>query len=210
METDGAKPKRARVAKEVKMLTQEERFKEAQLTEVINAKSLEELLRVEEAAKKVAAKGKGHLGPTILYTSAGGKGFLAFSQCEFPTWEKPEKLPSTMQRGCLCVVSKRPARYLDPQTNLPYSGIAELKAIRAKPTVYKPALSVAVVRAAASGGGVVADIASSSVRSSFVAPSIAISSSSAFPSSSLSWSPLVAVLVDGVSRISGVCISGVA
>ena len=38
----------------------------------------------------------------------------------------------TARRPTTCVITKQPAKYVDPLTNLPYANIAAFKAIRAK------------------------------------------------------------------------------
>jgi len=83
---------RKRQVAPIRILTQEEQLAEAERTEILNRKSLEDLLRVEEQAKRLVARKPTPLVPSVLTIS----------------WNKNARLPSRMPGKMAANASQRP------------------------------------------------------------------------------------------------------
>lgn len=64
-----------------RMLTQEEQLEQAKITEVLNRNSLEELLRIEEAQKRITVRKRGVVGAAIFLRDRAGASTVAFKYC---------------------------------------------------------------------------------------------------------------------------------
>ncbi|KAI8420740.1 LOW QUALITY PROTEIN: hypothetical protein MSG28_007963 [Choristoneura fumiferana] len=128
---------------EEKMPSQEELLEEALITEQENLKSLERFEQIELERKKVRPTKKTITGPVIKYHSFAVpipsdeqdtavpeitlsdiiKSEEAFNACY--KMAQPKRRPEM-----LCAVTKRPARYIDPITKLPYRSVDAFRIIR--------------------------------------------------------------------------------
>lgn len=117
-----------------KAWTQEERLKEAEVTEVINRKSLEDLLRIEDLNKKKAMPSREIMrGPGVITSSHGGRTLVTFTR--LPTGSM---WPAVLTQGAtscpqpdFCLLTKLPAKYKDPHTGLPFATVQAFKTIQA-------------------------------------------------------------------------------
>lgn len=140
------KPVRKVVVPERK-LTAQEMFQEAARTEVINKAALERLLELEEEKRKDTIRKRVIGGPRIKYSSRTvqrnpeqpntrkGVNTITFTGVDGITISKPKPDNSgfgSKRRPTVCHITKKPAKYVDPLTELPYHDLAAFKAIRAK------------------------------------------------------------------------------
>ncbi|KAI1714079.1 YL1 nuclear protein [Ditylenchus destructor] len=112
--------------------TQEERLKEAKITAVENVESLKrfetmEVERRKRQAKPVARKKlEGPIIKTISKLSEDGKEAIQLVCVpDLKTFEKPQK-----KEFRTCAVTGRPAKYIDPITELPYADLEAFKKLR--------------------------------------------------------------------------------
>lgn len=137
-----AVPKRKRKVQPEVQLSQADLLAEAAVTEVYNRRMLAELLaREEETRRKAVVKKKRYAGPKVRIVDkavpdeAAEGGRRADATLEFTGVDRVPRAindkapppPPTVR----CVISGRPARYFDPQTQQPYRGIEEFRALRA-------------------------------------------------------------------------------
>jgi vacuolar protein sorting-associated protein 72 len=125
------RPKRKRPKVERRVLTQAERMAEAEHTEVLNRQSLADLLRQEEEKKRVVERRVRFEGPTIRFVSRNGKSLLAFKAGFPPELDPNAPQPQPAKRGQLCVVTGKPALYVDPRSKLPFANVAAYRQLRA-------------------------------------------------------------------------------
>nr|XP_039269592.1 vacuolar protein sorting-associated protein 72 homolog [Styela clava] len=125
----------------VRRLTQEELMQEAERTERKNLKSLHNYQRLEANRKKSSTKKRTFAEPTIKYLSTTmpsvdpdepskiSRDFIIFSEPEvFKNefhWKKQPRINKP-----ICPVTNKPARYIDPLTNIPYYDMDAFKLIR--------------------------------------------------------------------------------
>ena len=129
-ETQATKRRALNANKEpVAKLTQEQLLAEAARTELLNQRSLQLLLHIEEDKKRVRNKKKQDSGPMIRYYSKNGRSTITF--CE------PLGIPPVMnQRGDKypgpkrCAVTGLPAKYIDPVTGHYYANADAFKKLR--------------------------------------------------------------------------------
>jgi vacuolar protein sorting-associated protein 72 len=62
-------------------LTQKEQLEQAKLTEIHNKNSLEELLKIEEAQKRITVRKRGVIGPAIFTRDRAGAAAVSFKHC---------------------------------------------------------------------------------------------------------------------------------
>ena len=139
----------------VRRLTQEELLKLAEKTEKKNLKSLEKYQRLEANRKKVTVKRKTFDGPTVTFLSTVvpvedstpdkntaspdepntydpnkmSRNFVVFSDdatFDKTFYHKRKRTPSKLY----CPVTRKPARYIDPLTKIPYYDMTAYKIIR--------------------------------------------------------------------------------
>jgi hypothetical protein len=124
---------------EHKHWTQTERLAEAARTELINRKSLEDLLRLEELNKKKAMPVRVFpTGPRVLFYDKGGKSRISFvdtvaseqSKCANGWAEMFKELSLSLPDRDTCAVTHMPARYRDPLTGIPYATVEAFRVIR--------------------------------------------------------------------------------
>nr|CAB3267650.1 TCFL1 protein [Phallusia mammillata] len=141
----------------IRRLTQEELLAEAEKTEKKNLKSLENYQRLEANRKKTMAKKRTFDGPTVKYISTTmtvapntnnvdvekvdspltnpdaknktSQNFVVFSHDaifhDTFKWKRSRPRPKPF-----CVVTNKPARFIDPLTKIPYYDLAAFKKIR--------------------------------------------------------------------------------
>ncbi|KAI9136802.1 YL1 nuclear protein-domain-containing protein [Paraphysoderma sedebokerense] len=140
--------KRAALPKKEKQvtrkMTQAELLAEAAITEQINIASLENWRAMElEKKKNVNKKKKGIQGPIIRYLSYPefeGRRILIEEIKEVENRNKDiqgnqmdlddENPPTHLKRNVICPITGLPAKYLDPQTKIPYANIKAFRIIR--------------------------------------------------------------------------------
>lgn len=66
--------------KPLKKVTQEDRLREVETTELINSESLMELMRYEEEQKKITKVKKDIVGPSISFLSRDGTNMITFTE----------------------------------------------------------------------------------------------------------------------------------
>jgi vacuolar protein sorting-associated protein 72 len=130
---DAAK-RRARHGPPVKVerLTQEELLRQAAHTEIVNRRSLELMLRMEDDKKKQTGPNAPYVGPLIRFRSRIGEpNILTFEQFdEIPAVINAVAPPPPVTE--LCVITGMKARYRDPKTGKPYANLAAFKQLRAQ------------------------------------------------------------------------------
>lgn len=109
-----------------KKVTQQERLRQIKYTERENSESLLELMKYEEEIKKVVKPKYTISGPVITYYSNPEVNSVIFT--EIP--RELECIKETYPISLKCAVTGKPARYLDPLTNLPYYDIEAFKILR--------------------------------------------------------------------------------
>lgn len=120
--------KRSDKPKIYRRLTQEDMLNEAKITEIINKRSLKRLLEIEEEHKRIPRCSK-RFTPAIVRTTSGPNGSVVIFPDE-ATASCINQLPIPYVHTHICGVTGQPAKYLDPQTNFPYTTIDAFKAIR--------------------------------------------------------------------------------
>lgn len=126
--------------------TQEELLEEAKLTELENLKSLEKYQKLELERKKSRAVKKVYTGPTIKYHSLSmpsiapdeseskseryERTFVTFSDTETMLQAFPPSQPPKHPERNYCPITRLPAKYLDPVTQLPYCNIPTFRILR--------------------------------------------------------------------------------
>ncbi|XP_054282787.1 vacuolar protein sorting-associated protein 72 homolog [Macrosteles quadrilineatus] len=125
--------------------TQEELLEEAKLTELENLKSLEKYQKMELERKKSRSVKKVYTGPTIKYHSISmpliaedgttiegryERTFITFSDADTMAESLPPSIPPKLPAKQLCPITRAPARYLDPVTQLPYCNPATFRILR--------------------------------------------------------------------------------
>ncbi|KAH7723719.1 Protein C17E4.6 [Aphelenchoides avenae] len=105
--------------------TQAERLKEAEVTEKLNTESLKRFEELELERKKRQTKQfrkRAVVGPVVSFVSKPGVSVAVYPELkEFP--QKKQIYPA-------CAVTGKPAKYIDPLTELPYSDAEAFKVIR--------------------------------------------------------------------------------
>jgi vacuolar protein sorting-associated protein 72 len=133
--------------KKKKKLTQEELLAECAHTEVINTRSLQALLDIEEESKrKTQTKKRKESGALIRTYSYGGQSLYTFTDpiglpMVFDGFNDPVPKPA------VCAITGLPAKYKDPKTGQPYANAEAFKKLRAGHTTElatKETLQVAV------------------------------------------------------------------
>ncbi|XP_057290039.1 vacuolar protein sorting-associated protein 72 homolog [Hydractinia symbiolongicarpus] len=131
---------------QLRRLTQEELLAEAAVTQEQNLASLAQFLKLEEEKKNSKMTKIRFQGPTIrfqslrmpLISSQDGeaeeeyctRNFLEFTDSQnFPKNYFPSRKTKYPEKA-ICVVTGHPAKYRDPQTNLPYASIEAFRYIR--------------------------------------------------------------------------------
>uniref|UniRef100_A0A1B6M5H0 Vacuolar protein sorting-associated protein 72 homolog n=2 Tax=Graphocephala atropunctata TaxID=36148 RepID=A0A1B6M5H0_9HEMI len=125
--------------------TQEELLEEAKLTELENLKSLEKYQKLELERKKCRTVKKVYTGPTVRHHSIsmpllGDDGhtvegryertFVTFSDEETMASVLPPSEPPKHPRRQFCPITRLPARFLDPVTQLPYCNVVAFRVLR--------------------------------------------------------------------------------
>ena len=115
-----------------KRLTQEELLRQAAHTEIVNRRSLELMLRMEDDRKKQTGPNAPYVGPLIRFRSRIGEPNIL-------TFEQFDEIPSVINAVAppppvteLCVITGMKARYRDPKTGKPYANLAAFKQLRAQ------------------------------------------------------------------------------
>jgi len=133
-EEEEARKKRKRLAKietptAVREFTQEELLEEAQETEKLNLRLLEEAMKLEAKQKPVIRKERVVGGPAISFISNRNGDTLTFT--------KTAQLPETLRQQAppppqphLCCITGLPAKYKDPKTGLRYATAQAFKDLR--------------------------------------------------------------------------------
>eukprot|EP00697_Spironema_sp_BW2_P003169 gnl/Spiro4/14241_TR7657_c0_g1_i2.p1 gnl/Spiro4/14241_TR7657_c0_g1~~gnl/Spiro4/14241_TR7657_c0_g1_i2.p1 ORF type:complete len:316 (-),score=67.54 gnl/Spiro4/14241_TR7657_c0_g1_i2:236-1081(-) len=128
------KERDARRATKVEVVwTQEDRLREAAVTEQLNKASLFEIMRrIEEDKKKNAPVKRRPAGPWTIEVSRrrdnGAKTVCFESPCA-PFLNRPESVPAPSP--LVCAVTGLPAKYRDPRTGTPFATVEAFRAIRA-------------------------------------------------------------------------------
>lgn len=126
--------------------TQEELLEEAKLTELENLKSLEKYQKLELERKKTRVVKKVYTGPVIKYHSLSmpcisqdgdenkneryERTFITFSDTETMLQALPPSQPPKPPERHFCPITRLPAKYLDPVTQLPYCNIPTFRILR--------------------------------------------------------------------------------
>eukprot|EP00946_MAST-07B_sp_MAST-7B-sp1_P004767 g4767.t1 len=129
-----AAARRARQGPPVKVerLTQEELLRQAAHTEIVNRRSLELMLRMEDDKKKQTGPSAPYMGPLIRFRSRIGEPNII-------TFEQFDEVPKVINAVAppppepeVCVITGMRARYRDPKTGKPYANLAAFKQLRAQ------------------------------------------------------------------------------
>ena len=117
---------------EVEKLTQEELLRQAAHTEIVNRRSLELMLRMEDDKKTLTGPKAPYVGPLIRFRSRIGEpNVLTFEQFEeFPAVINSVAPPPPKPK--ICVITGMKANYRDPKTGKPYANLAAFKQLRAQ------------------------------------------------------------------------------
>lgn len=132
------KPAKARTKMEHRQWTQAERLAEAARTELINRKSLEDLLRLEELNKKKAMPVRVFFsGPRMVFRDKKGRTLLTFIDYPGEQSKSANSWPSIFKSlsvspsvSDVCPITRLPARYKDPKTGIPYASVEAFRLIR--------------------------------------------------------------------------------
>lgn len=126
------KPAKVRAVPVFQLLSQEARLKEAKEVEIVNTKSLEDLLRLEEEKKDMGMRKKPVIeGPGVLTISKGGRTEIVFTRVEAIPAIFDANPPTKPQRQ-VCVITGLPAKYWDRVTRKPYATVDAFKTLRAE------------------------------------------------------------------------------
>merc|ERR1711865_1162905 len=112
-----------------KKLTQAQLLAEAARTEILNQRSLQALLHIEEEKKRVRQKKVKDAGPLIRFHSKNGRNLITFTD--------PEGVPPVIQGRVdrypiakRCAVTGLPAKYIDPKSGHPYANAEAFRKLR--------------------------------------------------------------------------------
>jgi len=113
-----------------KKLTQEQLLAEAARTEILNQRSLQALLHIEEEKKKVRQKQVKDSGPLVRFHSKSGRNTITFTD--------PDGVPPVIMARIdrypvakRCAVTGMPAKYIDPKSGHPYANAEAFRKLRA-------------------------------------------------------------------------------